>query len=87
MAKGAEGKMSEDQEITNYWRALIKAGKMSEKDYFEKVMPCDILIQRAKKRQKKRDITKFIKDLRRYPHNNKILIKDLIEKWQKELEK
>jgi len=63
--------------IPNYWKALIKRGDITEKDYLEKVAPCNVLIERAKKRQ----IEKFLHDIRcydKYP-------KELEEKWEGKL--
>ena len=46
--------------IPNYWKALIKRGDITEKDYFEKVEPCNILIKRAKERL----ISEFLNDIK-----------------------
>ena len=50
-----------NKEIPNYWKTAIKMGHITEKEYWEKVEPCHILIMRAKERQKKRLISKFLK--------------------------
>ena len=35
------------------------------------------------KNNEKELIEEFLEDLKRYPHNNKLLISDLIKKWEK----
>ena len=83
-----------NKEIPNYWKALIKIGQLTEKDYWEKVEPCHILIQRAKNRV----IDEILADLKKVRElsNNPQLLPDLtfsyldmdrllerlIEKWE-----
>ncbi|MCP6718899.1 MAG: hypothetical protein KJI71_01525 [Patescibacteria group bacterium] len=65
------------REIPSYWKAAIKEGVLTEKDYWEKVEPCHILIQRAKNRQIKRILNDFVFDGECY----KMSIKNH-EKWE-----
>ena len=46
------------------------------------VLPADISIPEAYILGYKKAVEVFLKDLRSYPHNNRVLIKDLIEKWE-----
>jgi len=69
--------------IPNYWRALIKRGDITEKDYLEKVAPCNVLIKRAKERL----ISKFLKDLNsmiKAPTQWWVKL-DLRDKWEAKL--
>ena len=72
--------------IPSYWKALIKSGSITEKDYFEKVEPCNVLIKRAKDRL----ISEFLKGLKRaYKMNSGGLCRSAvwkeIEKWEGKL--
>lgn len=64
-------------EIPSYWKALIKKGDITEKDYFEKVVLCHTLIERAKDRLR----LKLLEDLVFDGESYKMSIKNH-RKWE-----